>query len=226
MFGTILASLRDLFPAMSAAVIVRQEARCVGQSFWGWLWLDAFGVGLGTGCGRGEKIQGGKAATEAGCGFEEAACGLSPCHFCHLPFPPTMVQEAQCTAVERCLEEKHLPGQSHFFHLSSLFSSPHVIASFYPLTPSHSLLLRVSSVRKTGTEVVVARKQAAFPVPLPIAPRLHTSPTYFHNISQYFQIFPNIATYCQLHPYLLPITHPLIAPLTTSEMAFLDIERQ
>ena len=150
---------------------------------------------------------GGKAATLPGCGFEEAACGLSPCHFCHLPFPPNMGEERWRDAWKK----KYVSGQNY---LSSLFSTVLISSrSFYPQTPSEPLLLRVLSVRKTGIEVVVARKQAAFPVPLPIAPRLHTSPTYFHNISQYFQIFPNIATYCQLHPYLLPITHPLIAPL-------------
>ena len=58
----------------------------------------------------------------------------------------------------------------HFFHIPLVQSSHYHI--ILPPTPSQPLLLRVSQ-RKTGIEVAVARKQAAFPVPLPIPP-LHT----------------------------------------------------
>ena len=229
MFGTILASLRDLFPAMPASVIVRQEARWVGQSFWGWLWLDAFGVGLGTGYGRGEKIQGGKAATEAGCGFEEAACGLSPCHFCHLPFPPNMGEERWRDARKK----KYVSGQTY---LTSLFSTILISSrSFYPQTPSEPLLLRVLSVRKTGIEVVVARKQAAFPVPLPIAPRLHTTSTYFHilpiarlhTIPTYFLfgIFRRKYTISGLAPHQSHPTYFLTAKKPAVHLTVIGIKR-
>ena len=191
MFGTILASLRDLFPAMPAAVIVRQEARWVGQSFWGWLWLDAFGVGLGTGCGRGEKIQGGKAATEAGCGFEEAACGLSPCHFCHLPFPPNMGEERWRDAWKK----KYVSGQNY---LSSLFSSPHIIA----------IILPPNSVRASSFEGVVSEKNrhrggggsktSCFSCPAANC----TTPTH------HFHIFPHIANCTPTHhSHIFPVWH-------------------
>ena len=82
---------RDLFPAMSAAV---GWATFSGRMHLGLDWgQDAEERRVGVqfqSCHQWQSCH-----PVAGCGFEEAACGLSPCHFCHLHFPPNMVEKDQ-----------------------------------------------------------------------------------------------------------------------------------
>ena len=137
---------------------------------------------------------GGKAATLPGCGFEEAACGLSPCHFCHLPFPPHMVEEAQ----RRDAWKKNICLVKTTFSISLL-----------PLLQSscHCIILPPNSVTFSSFEGVVGEKNrhrggggsktSCFSCPAANC----TTPTHqSHIFPQYFPIFPNISKYCHVLP--------------------------